>query len=310
MGMGNELGKFAGELVKNEFVQNKVTSIVGMLFPYVGIEKKALDMYISDIESSNMSSESKLMAVLNAKDTIKKLKNQNKISNIAIENAKEGTDFTRESGVDQDWLDRFMDSAGFVSSDTVQLMWGKILAKEFETPGSTPLNMIRVLSEITPTYANAFRKICCMQSIFIEIDCNGNIMNAMQRVLVPYNYNEEYMQKLGLNFGVLNELETLGLIKFNTISGYVTKGIKEKTVLSYINGKAEEIFDHNNYEIPIGNVMLTKVGECLKNITQLEPIPDYDKVVKKYMSKKNVKYKEETDYQIIESGNEILVKKK
>lgn len=45
-------------------------------FPYAGIEKRALDMYIADVEKSNMSSESKLIAILSAKKTIKKLKNQ------------------------------------------------------------------------------------------------------------------------------------------------------------------------------------------------------------------------------------------
>lgn len=41
----------------------------------MGLKKKALDMYLSDIENSDLPSESKLVAVLNAKQTIKKLRN-------------------------------------------------------------------------------------------------------------------------------------------------------------------------------------------------------------------------------------------
>lgn len=168
------IGKTALELVQNESIINKSTDLLGMLFPFVGLKKKALDMYLSDIENSDLPSESKLMAVLNAKQTIKKFKNQSKVAELALANAPEGTDFSERSGVNEEWFDRFMDSAGFVSSEDVQLIWGKILAKEFENPGSTPSNMIRILTEITPTYAHAFRKICSMKTT-ITGECLMNI---------------------------------------------------------------------------------------------------------------------------------------
>lgn len=73
MGVGELMAGTAVDLVKSENVQNKAASLLGMLFPYAGLEKKALEMYVSDVEKSNMTSESKLVAVLNAKQTIKKL---------------------------------------------------------------------------------------------------------------------------------------------------------------------------------------------------------------------------------------------
>lgn len=117
--------KVASKFAENETMVNKTSDILGMLFPYAGLKKRALDMYVSDIEKSDLPSESKLIAVLDAKRTIKKLKNQKNIADIAVNNAKEGTDFTEQSKVDEDWLERFMDAAGFVSSDKVQLIWGK-----------------------------------------------------------------------------------------------------------------------------------------------------------------------------------------
>ena len=73
MEIGKTVGKAALDLAQNEAVLNKTSNLMGMLFPYAGLRKKALEMYISDVEKSDMSSESKLIAVLNAKDTIKKL---------------------------------------------------------------------------------------------------------------------------------------------------------------------------------------------------------------------------------------------
>lgn len=45
-----------------------------MLFPYAGIKKKAVDMYIEEIENSDLSTEAKMISLLNAKKTLKKLR--------------------------------------------------------------------------------------------------------------------------------------------------------------------------------------------------------------------------------------------
>ena len=94
------------ELITNEAVLNKSSNILGMLFPYMGLTKKALDIYISDIEKSNMPSETKIMAVLNAKQTINKMRNQENIARIAIDSASKGTNFSKDSGVEEEWLER------------------------------------------------------------------------------------------------------------------------------------------------------------------------------------------------------------
>ena len=203
-----------------------------------------------------------------------------------------------------------MDSAGFVSSEDVQLIWGKILAKEFENPGSTPSNMIRILTEISPTYAHAFRKICSMKTTIIGIDENDNPQNATQRVFVPYSENEEALNKIGLTFSMLNELETFGLIKFNSLSGYAAVGYNQKIVLIHANTNTIAINEHEKNKVPIGNVMLTSTGECLMNITPTDTILHYDDMVRKYIQNNNTtKIVENAEYQVIrlnENQFEIL----
>ena len=56
----------AVDLIKNENIQNKAVSLFSMLFPYKGIEKRALDIYVEEIEKSNLPTESKMIALLNA----------------------------------------------------------------------------------------------------------------------------------------------------------------------------------------------------------------------------------------------------
>lgn len=302
MGIGEIAASTAVDLVKSENIQNKAVSLLGMLFPYAGIEKRALDMYLSDVEKSDMSPESKLIATLSAKTTIKKLKNQKSIADQAVSNAKEGTVFDASSGVNHDWLERFMDSAGFVSEEQVQQMWGKVLAKEFEKPGSTPHNMVRILSEITSKHAEAFQKICSMKRLSVFTDGNGSVKAVRSDIVVPYEGNAAEFRALGLSFDLLNELETLGLIKFNSIAGFVALNTPEKGVVTYIDGLTQEVESHKKDQLPIGNVMLTEAGDCLCRIIQPTPIPNYISLEKKYMISNGVVFKERPGYLILDNG--------
>lgn len=237
MGISEIAGKTAIDLLKDENVQNKAVSLLGKLLPYVGIKRRAVDMYIKDIENSNLSTETKMVLMLNAKKDIKKMKNQKDIAVIAIDNAKKGTDFSDKSRVNQDWIDRFMDSAGFVSSDDMKLVWGKILANEFEQPGTTPPNMIRILSEITTNLAIAFRKICSMRIWICPLLEDGNIELTFQKIFVPYEENDTLFREMGVSFNILNELETLGLIRISMLGGYITKDIDNTKILLCIGDK-------------------------------------------------------------------------
>ena len=111
---------------------------------------------------------------------------------------KEGNVFESLSGVYFGRLEIFMGSAGFVSEEQVEIMWGKIFAKEFEKPGSTPLNMIRILSEITPQCAQAFQKICSMKRTSVAVDSSGKAKWIRNDIVVPYEGNEGELRSIGL----------------------------------------------------------------------------------------------------------------
>ena len=307
---GTVVAKTAVDLVKNENVLNKSVGVMGMLFPFAGLKQKALEMYVDEIEKSDLPAETKIFMVLNVKKTFKKIKNQKAIAEIAMENAKQGTDFSEDSGVSEEWLDRFMDSAGFVSSEEIQWIWGKILANEFEKPGSTPPNMIRILSEITPGLAAAFRYICSMCIWILPLSDQGNIQGGFQKLFVPYNKNDEKFRECGVGFNVLNELETLGVIRFESLAGYISKGITNDKVLICVGDNLDVIEDYPKGKLPIGNVMLTSVGEALKAITDSVEINDYYEMVKKYMSDKGIKFAEDHDYFAEIKGDELMIHRK
>ena len=308
MEIEKKIGKMTLDLLKNEELFKSNSDVFGMLFPYCGLRKKALDVYIEDVEKSNMSSQSKVVAILNAKETLKRLKNQGKIVEIAVENAKQGTDFSSESGVNGDWLDRFMDAAKFVTDEQIQLIWGKVLSNEFEKPGATPSSLIRILSEITLESAVAFKKICSMNLIMALIGDDGSVKNARTDIIVPYDDNYKELAEIGLTFNIINELDTIGLIKFKSLLGFSTDEIIEETVATYVNGKTEVIIEHKENTFPKGNIILTEAGECLRDITTCEEVLDYDNMIKKYFIKHGIKYMENPIYQIVKVGESIIVK--
>lgn len=312
--MGTELLEKSMELVSNENVQNKASELLGMIFPFMGMDKKsvdkALDLYIKNIEESKLSTETKIIALINAKKYLKGLRNQYSIVEIARNNVKKNTDLSSKSKVGEEWLDRFMESAAFVSSGEMQLVWGKILASEFETPGSTPPNMTRILSEFTPTYANAFRTICSMKILLVTINEQGTVEKASWKIAVPYEGNEEYMQKKGLTFETFNELENLGVIKFDPLAGYAATEMQDMHVLVCVDGEVVNTIYRPDEDFPIGNVILTSSGEALRKITDTYKLDGYMEVVKSYMVNNSVSFGEDVEYDVEVSEMGVRVRKR
>lgn len=294
------IGSASIELLKLLDNQGAKSGLENVLFPYRDITKKAVDIYISEIEKMDISPEEKVFLILRAKKTIKKIKNQKSIADIAIENAKDGTDFSNESGVREEWIERFMDSAGYVSEKEMQIIWGKILANEFENPGKTPPNMIRILSEMTSQMAKAFCSICNMNIILFSVDSKGEITRAAEKVLVPFENNTTFMVENYVTFDILNELESQGLITFDSLFGFLTDVHFENQEKNYFSVK-EKVFRIESCQgngLPIGSVLLTKSGECLKQVVEKKQLKDYDKEVEQCFQKNKVEYEFSGDYEI------------
>ncbi len=310
MSIVKQVGEAAIELAKNKDVQDKAVGLVGMLAPYIQLKKKAVDLYVEEIEKSDLSTEAKVFALLNAKKTIKKIKNSKSIADFAVNNSKEGTDFSEKSGVDEEWLDRFMDSASYVSSEEMQLVWGKILANEFEKPGSTPPNMTRILSEFTKPYADAFRTLCSMTALVVSVSENGNIINARWRNIIAFNENKEFLNRMGISFTMLNELETMGVIRFQFNTGIAVTDVIGPQVLVYVNGRLIQLDNYQQSKFPVGDVMFTKAGETLYGITEKFIIDGYYDSLLEFFNKNHFTIATVPEYDISVEGESVKLCKK
>ena len=113
-----------------------------------------------------------------------------------------------------------------------------------------------------------------------------------------------------MSFNVLNELETLGVIRFEPIGGYISKGFSSDKILICVGDKLDVIEKYKKGELPAGNVMLTSVGEALKSITDSVEINDYYEMVREYMSDNGVKFAAEHEFVAKVNGDELTIDRK
>lgn len=293
-----EMLKAAGEGAGREGI-NKIANFAGGLFPYFGLTKKAISTFVSDIENSNLPPEIKMYEIANAKKKLKQIKNQAAVANIAQNVAKEGTDFSEYSGVDEEWLDRYMDSSKHVSDEEVQLVWGNILAKEFESPGSTPPSVMRILSELTPSYAKIFHTLCNLRIDIIPLSKDDTAASTQRRIILPTNY--DYLDKYGINFSTLNELHMLGLIQLDNIGNYVIRiDTTEHPQLIVAYGKnAKKVKQYRNKEFPLGCVLLTKAGMTISQFVEPYEIDGHFDAVCDFLMQKKVVFDDKADVELI-----------
>lgn len=303
----NGFEKATSIVEKTTGIIEKASTIPGKLFPYLGIKKDAVESYKRDIMNSNLSPDHKAIALRDLKKHMKYLKNQESIAVFARLNANANTDFSENSKVDDDWLDRFMDSAKFVSKERVQLLWGRILAKEFEKPGSAPLNVIRVLSEITPELATAFSVLSKMVVRLMQLSEKGKPMDLIPTILVPYDPDDGYLRSKGLGLETLNELESLGLISTEFLSGYSNGQFVSEHALLIIGRQLYYVESYPEGAFPVGKVLLTKTGYYFLDLVESGDIDGYAEHVIKYLKRSKVVFKDNHRYIMIVEGDQFKI---
>ncbi len=271
---------------------DKASVMFSKLLPYFGLKKKALDSYIENINQSNLSPDDKLFATLDAKKKIKEYKNQQAITKLAIDNAKDGTDFSDTSKIDDEWLSRFMDSAKFVSAKETQLLWGRVLAGEFEQPGTFPKQVIRILTELPVQLAQIFSSLSKMRVTMLGFPKNSQqpILLGKQIFLPAKDINTSF-QNLGINFGIVNELETFGLLHFDN-GGYIKTLEYEQfpNIVLLYGSKQIKVTKYPDKQLPIGEIMLTDVGASIASLVEFEEDEVYLENLKEYLKYKHVEF--------------------
>lgn len=242
---------------------NKLSSAIGWIATHNTPNRVAIETYISDIQNSNFDPLTKAVLINNARKTIKEHRNSSEIVEVALQALSPSAN---PNDVDDDWLAQFMDKARLVSDKEFQILWGNILAEECNMPGSIPKSLLHIMEQIDKNMAEAFVKIASV-SVWYEHDD--------QKIYTPILIGgtlDEYYRNLGIHYGDLVELQSVGLIEQNFglgESSFAQKPNFAPIIVHYYNH--EYTIPNSMQEFNTGNVVFTNAGEALcKTITVAE----------------------------------------
>lgn len=215
---------------------------------------EAKDTYIQSIkDSDDIDPVAKAVLIKNYCKVLKEYENTHDIYEVANQLVK--PESKENNNIDPDWYMKFLDSAGKISSEEFQIIWGRILASECNDPGSIPKDLLYVLERMDKVAAENFVKIC---KTTVQI---GNDFFP----IIPFR-NMDRLGKYGINLDILVDAKALGLIETESSTfsnGYtVTFSADEKPHrIIYCNKNYQ--YNDNQDEILSGNVIFTRTGKSL-----------------------------------------------
>ena len=166
--------------------------------------------------------------------------------------------------VEDDWLVNFFDKSRIVSDNEMQELWSRVLAGEANTPGTYSKRTVNFLSDLDKIEAELFAKLCGFGWMI------GDIMPLV------FDLQTEIYKKHGINFNSLIHLESIGLIQFNNLSGFLRLDLpKTFSVFYYGNSLTLEMPKDSGNELWIGKVLLTKIGLELAPICGSESVEGF-----------------------------------
>jgi len=173
------------------------------------------------------------------------------------------------SKMDDDWVANFFDKSRIISDIGMQELWACVLAGEANSPGSYSKRTVNFLGDLDKRDAELFSALCDF-GWFIDnftpliFDCRDSI------------YNDK-----NLNFDTLTHLDSIGLIQFENLAGYVRTHIPKTLTVDYCEQSLTLTMpEEKDNKLSIGCVLLTQVGCELASVchsSEVEGFVDYVK---------------------------------
>ncbi len=169
-----------------------------------------------------------------------------------------------------DWLRHFFGKNRSVSNEQMQALWARILAGEANSPGSFSRRTLNILDDLDVDHAHLFSRLCsfCWH------------INGPTPLVYDFTISDNIYSRNGLTFANLSELESLGLIRFDNLSGFILYQLRRTVPTSYFGKELALVLPNETNELKVGSVMLTKPGLELFDVCQPEEVPDFFECVR------------------------------
>ena len=264
-----KLSKPADTLIK------KVSSAVGGIFePYqikrIAKAKAEADLIKakSEIEITDLHRRAMHRFV---EEEAKRQENMESITKKALPQLKESS---QPDSIKNDWITNFFDKSRIISDQDMQNLWSRVLAGEANAPGTYSKRTVNFLSDLDKKDAELFQALCSF----------GWLVGTFTPLI--FDPRAKIYNDLGLNFGTLTHLDSIGLIQFNNLTGFSRIGLPKRFAVLYCGRPlALEMGKDTDNELSIGHVLLTKVGEELATVCMAPGIDGFEEYIKEKWKK-------------------------
>jgi hypothetical protein len=187
---------------------------------------------------------------------------QKNLDNISIYGLLESSKISKPSNeaIDRDWLNQFINISQDVSSDQMQEVWGKILAREISNPGSFSLRSLEVLRTISKQEAEIFRQ---MVQFVVSIGKDRYIFSDHTIYDAKDHGWEDY-----------NSLREIGLFIPGIFGVVFIVGSQDKQVFRY-GDLAFKVSASKDTELHLNAYPLSSVGKELAKLIDIIPNREY-----------------------------------
>ncbi|MDL5383905.1 DUF2806 domain-containing protein [Aeromonas hydrophila] len=243
----------------------KVSNAVGILYEPRRIRKKA--------EAEAAADKIKAIASVELNDIQQRAidrfvqqetRKQENIETITAQAAISLDENARVEELEEDWVAHFFKQCDTVSDKEMQSLWSRLLSSEATNPGTFSKRTVDFVASMDKKDARLFTDFCQYCWFMGDI------------VPMIFEYQDDIFTKNGINFSSLKHLDFIGLISFESTSGYKRVGFgKWKQVLYFGTPVLIEFDKDENNEVQLGKALLTQAGQELALICGAQKNNDF-----------------------------------
>jgi Protein of unknown function (DUF2806) len=166
--------------------------------------------------------------------------------------------------VEDDWITNFFEKSRIISDEDMQRLWSRVLAGEANKPGAFSKRTVNLLADLDKRDAELFTRLCGFAWVL------GSI------VPLVFDVQAELYDRNGITFDSLSHLDTLGLIQFDNVAGFVRLELPKKATAFYYGRPVELTFPRDaQNRLDIGRMLLTHAGQELAPICGSTPVDGF-----------------------------------
>ena len=204
-------------------------------------------------------------------------KKQENIEAISAEAANNLNEDAKPENVENDWISHFFDKCKLVSNSEMRGVWSRILSGEANAPGSFSKRTVEVVASLDKSDAALFTQLCSFAWMI------GGV------TALVFDTNDGIYKDHGITFNALTHLESLGLIRFDPMAGFLRHGLPNEAVIFYYGMPILVGFDDKEDKaLDIGKVLLTQAGQQLASVCGSKALHEFPEYVASKWSSKNV----------------------